>query len=314
MSHLPDYPELLTPDSLESPLLPSGDEAHLPKARPTFKQWTSEFEGDTYGNKPIVDMDREPMFAELAILKLLQKDGWDGVWVDTFSRKYRTAWGREGLVRLTGERLGLLKSINQRADSASGCFDVYCWREDGVLFAESKRASKDRIRETQLRWLEAALRVGLEPSSFLVVEWHFSGSSLETNKSVGKQVGRPNPLSQSSVAGRARIVRGLDAEPEEKASPSPPYESLEVFFDAYDIDAHDKFLKWRERNWRGYVISRRSPSDGMLHQVDCGHFEHGDKSVSLTRTMKVCSRDRGDLESWARENMGRGLKRCRSCM
>jgi hypothetical protein len=62
------------------------------------------------------------------------------------------------------------------------------------------------------------------------------------------------------------------------------------------------------------VISRRSPADGMLHRADCGHFEHGDKSASLTRTMKVCSQDKAELEGWAREKMSRGVKRCRSCM
>ena len=96
-----DYPESLIPDSLETLLLPSGNEVYLPRARPTFKQWTGEFKGDTYGNKPLVDMDGEPMFAELAILRHLQKDGWDGVWVDTFSRRYRIAWEETGVVRLS---------------------------------------------------------------------------------------------------------------------------------------------------------------------------------------------------------------------
>ena len=91
-----DYPDPLVPEVLEAMVVPSGDEVHVPKARPTFNQWTGDFEGDTYGNKPLVDMDDEPMFAELAILRLFRKEGWDGVWVDTFSRKNRTAWG-EGI-------------------------------------------------------------------------------------------------------------------------------------------------------------------------------------------------------------------------
>lgn len=305
-----DYPDLLVPDALEAMVLPSGDEAHIPKARPTLKRWTGEFGGDTYGNKPLVDMDGEPMFAELAILKLFRKEGWDGVWVDTFNRKYRTAWGGEGTGRLSGDRLELLKAIHRRAGSAHGCFDVYCWSEDLVLFAESKRASKDHIRDTQLRWLEAAL--GLEPSSFLVVEWFFSNPSAASTTARAHTTGQAS-LPRSSVAERARIVKSRDAEPEGTAS-SPAYEALEIFFDAYDPEAHDKFLTWRERNWRGCVISRRSASDAMLHQAHCGHFEHGDKSASLTRTMKVCSRNRGELEGWARENVSGGLKRCRSCM
>jgi hypothetical protein len=89
---------------------------------------------------------------------------------------------------------------------------------------------------------------------------------------------------------------------------------LEIFFDAYDTEAHEKFLRWRERNRRGYVVSRRSASDAMLHRTYCGHFEHGDKSASLTRTMKVCSQERVELEAWARKHVGDRLKKCRSCM
>lgn len=177
------YPKQLAPDSLETLRLPSGDEVHIPKARPSFRQWTGEFEGDTYGNKPLANVDGEPMFAELAILKLFQKDRWDGVWVDTFSRKYRTAWGETGVVRLSGDRLETLKAIHRRAGSAHGCFDVYCWRDDLILFAESKRASKDHIKDTQLRWLEAALQAGFEPTSFSIVEWSFS-NALSTDSSV----------------------------------------------------------------------------------------------------------------------------------
>ena len=36
---------------------------------------------------------------------------------------------------------------------------------------ESKKRKKDRMRGTQLRWLEAALRCGCAVGDFLVVEW-----------------------------------------------------------------------------------------------------------------------------------------------
>jgi hypothetical protein len=85
-------------------------------------------------------------------------------------------------------------------------------------------------------------------------------------------------------------------------------------YDAYDPDAHGKFLTWRERHSSGYVIRRRSPSDAVIHQAGCGHFEFRDESVSLTKTMKVCSVSRRDLEAWARKHTKAGLRRCRSCM
>lgn len=310
------YPNGLEPDSHEIMPLPSGGKIHIPKSRPTFKRWTGRFEGDTYGNKPILDVDGEPMFAELAILRIFQRDGWDGVWVDTFSRKYRTAWGEDGGVKLSGDRLRLLKTIHQRAGSASGCFDVFCWKGERVLFAESKRRSKDRIRETQLRWLEAALQARLEPSSFLVVEWSFSGSGVGNGGDAFARTGRHRRTKppEKLRAGQAGMTDNLDVLSEDSARPSPSRESWEIFYDAYDIDAHDKFIRWIERNQRGYVISRRSPNDAMIHQAYCGHFKHGDKSVSLTRTMKVCSLDKRELEGWARENIESKLKRCRSCM
>ena len=80
----------------------------IPKVAPVFRLWSGEFTGDTYGNKPLFDVDGTPMVAELAILRLFLKDGWDGVWVDTFRKKYRTSWEDEGVVRLSGDRLQLL--------------------------------------------------------------------------------------------------------------------------------------------------------------------------------------------------------------
>ena len=40
----------------------------------------SELKG-SYTKKPLVNVDGESLFGELAILRVLQKDGWDGVWM-----------------------------------------------------------------------------------------------------------------------------------------------------------------------------------------------------------------------------------------
>ncbi|MDZ7725469.1 MAG: hypothetical protein U5R06_22260 [candidate division KSB1 bacterium] len=45
---------------------------------------TDERLSKTYLSKPLVKIDNENLFGELAILRFLQKDGWNGVWVDTF--------------------------------------------------------------------------------------------------------------------------------------------------------------------------------------------------------------------------------------
>jgi hypothetical protein len=302
------YPEQLVPETVENLHLPPGLDVQIPKAAPVFRLWSGEFTGDTYGNKPLLDVDGVPMFAELAILRLFQKDGWNGVWVDTFGKKYRTSWGEAGVVRLSGDKLQLLKAIHQRAGSASGCFDVFCWKDDSVVFAESKRRSKDEIRQTQLAWLEAAMQSGLDASAFLIVEWMSSGSPADI------RVSRRTSTHRRIAPLGARGVDDSKTNTAPPASASTSREGYLIFYDAHDPDAHGKFLRWRERHLSGYVISRRSPSDAMIHQADCGHFEFGDESVSLTKTMKICSATRRELEAWAREHTKAGLRRCRSCM
>lgn len=302
------YPEQLMPETVEDLHLPSGLSVQVPKTQPVFRLWSGEFTEDTYGNKPLIDVDATPMFAELAILRQFQEDGWDGVWVDTFRKKYRTAWGEEGVVRLSGDKLQLLKAIHQKAGSVSGCFDVYCWKDDVVVFAESKRRSKDEIRQTQLVWLEAAMSTGLDASAFLIVEWLSAPSSWGSEAL--RRASTPRRIKSGTVGlGASSIDTVRSPTPHPQAS-----EGYVIFYDAHDAGAHKKFIRWVERNQRGYVISRRSPSDAMIHQAYCGHFKHGDKSASLTRTMKVCSNDKGDLEGWARENLMARLKRCKSCM
>jgi hypothetical protein len=52
-----------------------------------------------------------------------------------------------------------------------GCWDIFAWRDSGILFAESKQRSNDSIRSAQARWLEHALENGVPLSSFLIIEY-----------------------------------------------------------------------------------------------------------------------------------------------
>jgi hypothetical protein len=67
------------------------------------------------------------------------------------------------------ERLHAMATAN--GNTFSGCWDVVAWKNDRLVFAESKKAKNDRMRGTQLKWLEAALRCGCSVEDFLVVEW-----------------------------------------------------------------------------------------------------------------------------------------------
>jgi hypothetical protein len=165
------YPDLFVLTAIEVIELPSGVMVQVPKTEPIFELWKGKPLGDTYGNKTVLDSGGEPVFAELAILRIFQRDGWQGVWVDSFRNKFRTDYPASDVV-LPLERQRLLSGIYERAGSKKGCWDVFCWKDDGTyLFVESKRQGHDRIRDSQRRWLEAAINCGLPTSAFLIVEW-----------------------------------------------------------------------------------------------------------------------------------------------
>ena len=163
----------LTPTSFEDLLLPSGRTFRIPKSEPRFKIWNGSQIDFSYGGKDILDVRGEPVFAEIAILRLLQYEGWDGVWVDTFQKKYRKS--NTEFVEIDPKKEELLNQISDKANSNNGCFDVFAWKNGEYRFVESKKKSKDRIRETQLIWLESALDTGIDEDSFLIAEWDIDG-------------------------------------------------------------------------------------------------------------------------------------------
>jgi len=129
---------------------------------------------DTHGGKPIVDFNGTLAFAELALLRICQRAGWQGVWVDTFRRKFRRDyWDGENNVALPSPQQDLLTHIYQHANLRSGCWDVFCWKADQLLFIEAKRQRRDKIRPSQVVWLSAALQCDIPLDSFLIVEWTF---------------------------------------------------------------------------------------------------------------------------------------------
>ena len=96
----------------------------------------------------------------------LQDDGWRGVWVNSFGpRELRSEWfpapavktlAETGAPRWAVEAFNRLRAAN--GGSLGGFFDVFAWREPGeVRFCEAK-VGPDRIKPTQLRFVELALR------------------------------------------------------------------------------------------------------------------------------------------------------------
>jgi len=166
-------PTLLRPTSLESFALTDRTVVQIAKATPKFTPWLGPAPGDTYGKKPLLEIDGQPAFAELVILRLLQGAGWEGVWVDTYRNKFRQGyWDIPPVPFLPSHPQNVLTSIlNRRGAGRSGTWDVLCWRGSKVLFVESKRRGKDSIRPEQITFLETALTLDIPASSFLVVEW-----------------------------------------------------------------------------------------------------------------------------------------------
>jgi hypothetical protein len=171
----------LRPNAFESFVLPGG-KVDIPKACPTFPPWEGDLPGDTYGGKAVLEHAGEPAFAELVILRTFEADGWEGAWIDTYRNKLRKRyWNAQPMAFLpSGPATLLAKILAHRGTGRSGTWDVFCWRGDDVIFAESKRKGKDAIRESQVTWLEAALATGLTASNFLVVEWSLGSRSSIT--------------------------------------------------------------------------------------------------------------------------------------
>lgn len=70
-----ELPPALRPTTHETLRDVSSDVVEVPKARLVFRTWTGALPGDRYGGKPIFDWHGEPVFAELAILRILEAHG-----------------------------------------------------------------------------------------------------------------------------------------------------------------------------------------------------------------------------------------------
>lgn len=152
--------------------LSSGGNISIQKYFLRFDSWKGAPIPDTYNGKAIIDWNGEPVFAELAVLRLFQSHGWSGVWVDSYRRKYRT--GLPDIaepIELPHKQRQLVESIRARTGRSGGCWDVLVWKDDFVLFLELKRQKRDRIQKSQMQWLEVALGSGFNPKNFALVEW-----------------------------------------------------------------------------------------------------------------------------------------------
>ena len=150
--------------------LPGRDEpVYIATQRWALEPWEGEDPpslAKIWSRKPKFAVNGSRSCAELAIVHHLRDEGWHGVWVNSFGpRELRSEWFPAPAVKTlaeTGapawavEAFDRLRAAN--GGSLGGFFDVFAWREPGqVRFAEAK-VGPDRIKPTQLRFVELALR------------------------------------------------------------------------------------------------------------------------------------------------------------
>src|SRR3989338_10596260 len=129
--------EFLHPNLAESEIfsLPSGVQVPVQKYFLEFKEWEGTPIPNTYNGKAVIDWHGEPVFAELAVLRLFQSHGWSGVWVDSYRRKYRI--GLPDIaepIDLPPTQAGLINSLREKTGRFLGCWDVVVLKGDTTLF------------------------------------------------------------------------------------------------------------------------------------------------------------------------------------
>lgn len=159
-----------------------------------FPKWQGQPFSDDFGKRSaaMVDVDGEHLFAELAVLRLLQRDGWDGRWVNTYGAhgevwKYLTEWQdvaraeqRARPIQEPEPRQLLARIANfNKPRRYKGCWDIFAWRGEAFAFVECKRVAPrnpDVVSKEQEEWLRSALFIGdprLSLDSFCFVQWDY---------------------------------------------------------------------------------------------------------------------------------------------
>lgn len=156
------------PSGKETIVLPSGNSVEVKKYFLTFEKWNGD-SVNSYGGKAIIDFKGQPEYAETAVLKLFQQNGWDGVWVD--KKLYRTGILGNDPVKLPDDKQKVLDQIRTNISGFGGCWDLFLWKDSRVLFVELKKSKEDKIRDSQKLWLEESVNLNIPADNYIFVEW-----------------------------------------------------------------------------------------------------------------------------------------------
>lgn len=156
--------------------LPSGGMVHLRRlhihlGRASPDRLKPGALASTYTSKPLVTFNGAAMFGELAVLRWLEVDGWQGVWLDTFHgrKNWREMPTVSSPVTLPPVARALYdRIVAENGGRASGTFDVMAWRGAQFVFVEYKGPG-DRTSSNQASWIDAALRAGVSENDMIIV-------------------------------------------------------------------------------------------------------------------------------------------------
>ena len=157
----------------------AGELVHIRTQEWALERWDGEDPPGlsvTWRRKPKFSVNGSRSCAELAIVHHLRAGGWDGVWVNAFRGELRTQWFPAPAARRLAEVgapvwaveiFDCLRAAN--GGTLSGFFDVFAWREPGGAAFFEVKVGPDRIKPTQLRFVEIALRFR-RLEDFMIVE------------------------------------------------------------------------------------------------------------------------------------------------
>lgn len=179
---------------LANPFLrPTGERVEaLPGVSMRFPMWRGGPFVDDLGKKTaaMVDLEGEHLFAELAILRLLEREGWDGRWIHTTASgeitRYLTEWRdvsrqeqKSRPIQHDGARALLYAIADRSGNRYGGCWSLFAWRENSYAFFEAKRQNakeKESLKPAQAAWVRAALSLRqqlMTAKDFCLVQWEY---------------------------------------------------------------------------------------------------------------------------------------------
>ena len=138
----------------------------------------------------MVELNGEHLFAELAIQRLLEREGWEARWIHTSAggeiTKYLTDWRdvprpeqKSRPIQHDGARALLYAIADRSGNRYGGCWSVFAWRENSYAFFEAKRQGAkeaEQLKPAQAAWVRAALSLREQTMSardFALVQWEY---------------------------------------------------------------------------------------------------------------------------------------------